>query len=234
MNTALQDALGGLLGALRGALLDAWSVLCPVSCAGCGADDRALCPACRGALAFHPVHHELADGTPVFSALRYSGPARTAILAFKEQGRTDVARALARPLRQVLHAALAGRPVPLAPVRLTTVRLTTVPSTRRGLPASRLRPGGTARAHGRRASGAAAAPRPRPRGAEVARPRGRSRNLVGSLAARHPSPGTVVIVDDIMTTGATLTEAVRAIRAAGGQVEAAVTLAYTRTDCAAP
>ena len=30
-----------------------------------------------------------------------------------------------------------------------------------------------------------------------------------------------------MTTGATLTEAVRAIRAAGGRVDAAVTLAFT-------
>ena len=55
----------------------------------------------------------------------------------------------------------------------------------------------------------------------------RSRNLVGSLAARRRGPGSLVVVDDIMTTGATLTEAVRAIRAAGGRVAAAVTLAFT-------
>jgi predicted amidophosphoribosyltransferase len=57
----------------------------------------------------------------------------------------------------------------------------------------------------------------------------RSRNLVGSFAARHPRCDCIV-VDDIMTTGATLTEAIRAIRAAGGQVDAAVTLAFTERN----
>jgi orotate phosphoribosyltransferase len=33
-----------------------------------------------------------------------------------------------------------------------------------------------------------------------------------------------------MTTGATLTEAIRAIRAAGGHVDAAVTLAFTERN----
>ncbi|HUG49855.1 MAG TPA: ComF family protein, partial [Terrimesophilobacter sp.] len=87
---------------LQNALLDAWAVLSPINCAGCDADDRALCPACRAALCLDLRRGALPDGTPVFSALRYSGPVRRTILAFKEQGRTDVARALARPLRQAL------------------------------------------------------------------------------------------------------------------------------------
>jgi ComF family protein len=213
MNEALQDTLDGL----QNALLDAWSVLSPVSCAGCGADDRALCPACRGALSADLRRHELPDGTPVFSALRYSGPARTVILAFKEQGRTDLARALARPLRQVLHTALAGRPT----------RLTTVPSTRA---AYRRRGYDPVTLLVRKAGERPVRLLRHIRAHEAQKTLGRSersRNLVGSLAARHPQPGTVIIVDDIMTTGATLTEAVRAIRAAGGAVTAAVTLAYT-------
>jgi ComF family protein len=204
---------------LQNALLDAWAVLSPVSCAGCAADDRALCPACRVALALDLRRGRLADGTPVFSAVRYSGPVRRTILAFKEQGRTDVAAALARPLRQALAAAAEHTGV--------TARLATVPTTRAayrrrgydpvallvakagGHPVRLLR---HTRAHQAQKSLGQAE---------------RSSNLAGSLGARWPDAGRVIVVDDIMTTGATLTEAVRAIRAAGGSVEAAVTLAFT-------
>ena len=56
----------------------------------------------------------------------------------------------------------------------------------------------------------------------------RSANLVGSLRASHSlSARRFVIVDDVMTTGATLEEAARAIRSAGGEVVGAATLAHT-------
>jgi predicted amidophosphoribosyltransferase len=215
---------------LQNALLDAWAVLSPISCAGCDADDRALCPACRAALTLDLQRGALADGTPVFSALRYAGPVRRSILAFKEQGRTDVARALARPLRQALATALEYRALQhAAEPRTTAVQLTTVPSSRaayrrRGYdpvallvakaglhPVRLLR---HTRAHEAQKSLGQAE---------------RSRNLVGSFAARHPRCDCIV-VDDIMTTGATLTEAIRAIRAAGGHVDAAVTLAFTERN----
>ncbi len=207
---------------LQNALLDAWAVLSPVSCAGCDADDRALCPACRAALVLDLRRGALADGTPVFSALRYSGPARRTILAFKEQGRTDVARALARPLRQALGRALEQVAGPGGAVRLTTVPSTRAAYRRRGYdPVSLLvaRAGGHpvrllrhVRAHEAQKSLGRAE---------------RSRNLVGSMSARHPR-FSCIVVDDILTTGATLTEAVRAIRSAGGHVDAAVTLAFTQ------
>jgi predicted amidophosphoribosyltransferase len=56
----------------------------------------------------------------------------------------------------------------------------------------------------------------------------RSINLAGSLRASRPLHGRrFILVDDVMTTGATLTEAARAIRQAGGDVVAAATLAHT-------
>jgi predicted amidophosphoribosyltransferase len=53
-------------------------------------------------------------------------------------------------------------------------------------------------------------------------------NLSGAMAARPAMPGAAaVIVDDIVTSGATLTEAVRALTRAGWPVSAAAVIAVT-------
>ncbi|HEY9524705.1 MAG TPA: phosphoribosyltransferase family protein, partial [Thermopolyspora sp.] len=57
----------------------------------------------------------------------------------------------------------------------------------------------------------------------------RAANLVGAFGTTSRVPGAVcVLVDDIVTTGATLVEAARALRAAGAVVPLAVTIAATR------
>src|SRR6202000_211308 len=87
---------------IRTALLDALAVLSPVDCAGCGAPDRSLCDDCLRALTADVTPRRLGDGTTVFTALRYEGVVRRAVLALKESGRTDVAGALSVPFAAAL------------------------------------------------------------------------------------------------------------------------------------
>jgi predicted amidophosphoribosyltransferase len=61
----------------------------------------------------------------------------------------------------------------------------------------------------------------------------RAQNLAGALIVRNAARSRltlrpVVIVDDVMTSGSTLAEAARAIRAAGGRPVGAAVLAATR------
>ena len=203
------------------AILDAWAVLMPVECVGCGAPDRALCPACRVQLTPDPSWHRLADGTPVVSALDYSGVARNAILALKEKGRTDAVRVLGASLRRAVETAVtacAGQ----------VLEVTTVPASRSSYRRRGYDPvtllltrGGLSRKivlkHTRKTGEQ-----------KALQVEARRNNLIGSLAARRSLAGRqFILVDDVITTGATLIEATRAIRAAGGDVLAAATLAHT-------
>jgi predicted amidophosphoribosyltransferase len=57
----------------------------------------------------------------------------------------------------------------------------------------------------------------------------RKANLVEAFACEAPPEGPVIIVDDIVTTGATLAEAARALRVAGvGEVRAVAIAATSR------
>ena len=207
--------------ALRDALLEAWAVVQPVECAGCAAADRALCPTCAAALAARVTTHDLADRTPVWAALAYDGVVRRCILAFKEQGRTDVAAALARPLAAALDAALTA--LPAGEVHVVPVPSGRAAWRRRGYaPVSTLvRSAGVRPARWLRPARATAQQKALDIDARRA-------NRHGSLRARAAVAGQrVLLVDDVLTTGATLAEAARAVREAGGEVVGAVALAYT-------
>jgi ComF family protein len=210
---------------LRNAILDAMAVLLPVSCAGCGVDDRALCGTCRGELAPEPFLRSLDDGTPVWAALAYDGVVRRVILGLKEQGRTDVARALAVSLgsavsRAVLHAA------DQAPgeVELVVPPVSRASFRRRGYDPVRL------------LARAAALPRPArvlvnmyERASQKTLDRAeRGTNLAGSMGAYRALHGRrFLVLDDVITTGATLSEVIRSLREGGAEVVGAAVVAAT-------
>ncbi len=203
-----------LLGALQ-------EIVLPLPCTGCGSIGPSICPDCRRALAPAPSLRHVGDrGLPVWSGLDYEGVARSVLLAFKNEGRTEHAPPLAVALRAALDAAL---PVlGTAPVSLVPMPATVRSSRDRGYDPVRVVL--------RRASLPSVRLLRLQRRAADQRSLGREdrlRNVEGTVAARGADGRRVLLVDDVVTTGATLTEAARAVRVAGGIVLGAITVAST-------
>ena len=208
------------MAAWREAVLDALAWVLPVECAGCGHPDRSLCAVCRAHLAAAPVV-TFAGELQVTAGLPYAGTVQRVVLALKD-GRTPMAAVLAPLLAAALAAARTASVAP-AGIELAAVPSTRAAVRRRGydpvllvlaragaLPARVLRP---------------------PRAHRVQKGLGRAEryeNLAGVHRARGPLHGRrFLLVDDVVTTGATLADAARAIREAGGDVVGAVAIAAT-------
>lgn len=204
---------------VRRAIAEAVAVVFPVACAGCDLPDHVLCEACRSRLRADPVRRVLPDGLEVRSALTFEGVAARVIRALKEDGRTG----LARPLADAVAAAW--------PDGIDAVAVP-VPASRASL---RRRGYAPVDVVCRRAGWA---PHPLLR---VTRPTRDQRTLtrderIGNVAGvmtvrprerRLLGDRPVVLIDDVVTTGATLAEAARALQEAGVSVLGAVTIAAT-------
>ncbi len=234
----------------------------PVDCVCCGLEDSALCGDCARQVRrqmSHPFRAEAGapalgetDGStllPVVAAGVYRGELAQCVLAFKHHGQGRLGAVLARGLVTALRAALGNThavvlvPVPtsnrafrkrgFSPVHLLLRKLRGAG----GLPAFAVadalrttrsvgtlrRPGGSPRAGGQKGLG---------RGARARRARGSMRVRSG-LRSPDLTGQPCIIVDDVLTTGATLAEAARALRAAGAVVQGAVVLAATRPPAVA-
>lgn len=168
---------------------------------------------------------------PVRAAALHSEPAGRAVVAFKERS----VRRLAGPLGAMLARSVRDLLADVDPPADLPIWLVPVPSRR----AARRERGadhaevlaGRAAAQLRRA-GIPANRFPALRHVRTSRDQlgldrtQRRANVAGTLGARAAPPGLVLVVDDVTTTGATLTEAVRALRAAGVRVEGAATVTW--------
>ena len=212
------------------ALLD---LLMPPACAACGRSGALLCPACLDEFATpsRPVDRFLvADAGVVVgdalavavAAFAYEGPMRRALAALKYTGASRLAPLLARAAAPTLQRllGLAG-PAPLVPVPLHAERRRA-----RGYNQAEL----LARHLGRLVEVTVADPLERARSTTKQHRLNRAarlHNLRGAFAVREGSvvPESVILVDDIITTTATLEACASILREAGCDVVYGLALA---------
>lgn len=199
----------------------------PVSCAGCGMGSAgSLCSICRGRLVRLAPPWCACCGAPTAwpvercrecvgrrlgfatarAAIAYSGPARPFIHAWKERGLRRYARVAAELVAERI-------PAPAADV-ITYIPPDDGRQLARGHhPAGRLA-ADLGACWGLETAALLARTRPAVRQAGLSLVE-RRRNVRGAFRAVGAAPSTVVIIDDVYTTGATSSAAARALRAAG-------------------
>ncbi|MEU0087324.1 ComF family protein [Streptomyces sp. NPDC006274] len=199
----------------------------PAACGGCGAPRTQLCAECarllhgRTARRARPVP-EPAGLPMVHAAAPYTDSVRAVLLAHKERGALGLAGPLGLALAGAVRAAVADTAVSGGPLLLVPVPSAPGAVRARGQDAARriaLAAAGELRRTGR-AVKVLPVLRQRRRMADQAGLTARQRlaNVAGALevragGARLLAGGRTVLVDDLMTTGATLVEAARALSA---------------------
>ncbi|WP_329132505.1 phosphoribosyltransferase family protein [Streptomyces sp. NBC_01476] len=220
---------------MRGWWQEITGLVLPVDCAGCGLPRTELCERCTGLLGGAASVRRVRPSPeppglpPVYAAGRYGDEVRAVVLAHKERGALGLARPLGGALAAAVRRVGAAGPLLLVPVpsarRAVAQRGHDATARMARAAARELRGGGVP-------ARAVAALRQRRPVADQAGLTSAERlaNLSGALVAvgsRAPllTTAAVVLVDDLMTTGASLAVAAGAVAAAGGRVAGAAVVA---------
>ncbi|MFC3451120.1 ComF family protein [Amycolatopsis speibonae] len=203
-------------------------LLIPARCASCGAPGAPCCATCQtawGSLS-EITRAPTAGLVPVYALARYADDARRLILAYKERGRRDLAPSFGRAVAEAL---------PQLPQQPGPPCLVPVPSRRH---ASRVRGGPHVRRLAEECVKALAGKGKPATVAPLLRLTAGVRDAVGLTRAERAvnldgrirlvpgaRPESVVLLDDVITTGATAAACVRLLGISGIHVSAVVALA---------
>jgi predicted amidophosphoribosyltransferase len=198
------------------------SLLAPPRCAACGAGcpgAAVLCPGCESSLdpVGPPPPATPRDLEAAWAAAPHDGAARELVVALKFRSLLPVAQLMAQRIAdRAPPGLLSGTvvPVPPAPARLR----------RRGFdPAEEIAARLAALTGLRYHPCLARADGPR----QVGRTRAARLGSPPSVRSLDTAPAVALLVDDVQTTGATLSACARALRRAGAEQVSAVTFART-------
>lgn len=223
---------------MRSVLAAGADLVVPLTCGGCGRPGTGWCDTCRDRLADVPVElsPRVAVGVPVWALSRYRGPVRQAVVAVKEHDRRDLVVPLGDALATAVVTLARWGELPDAP------SLSLIPAPTRTVAARRR--GGDRVTAVARVAAARLGPRTRvapllvsaatTRDSAGLDARDRARNLRSRVRVRpdeiarlghRDAADARLLVDDVLTTGATAAESVRTLAASGIAVDAVLVLA---------
>jgi len=219
-----------LARSLAGSLLN---LLAPPRCLACEALDpeaSGYCAECGEPQPLLDIACEIA-GVPVFAGARYAEPLISAIHRFKYGSAPELCGALCRQAARGIDLLGIERTDVWVPVPLHPLRLAERGYNQAALLARELSSPQRARVDTRRLR------RVRHTEQQAMRDRrGRAQNVAEAFRARSGAsdratqPRRIVLVDDVVTTGATLFACIQALRAAGDEVVGCVAVASAGTS----
>ena len=206
---------------------DACDLVLGRACLGCHRPGPVLCRCCTDQLRGNPIEGDL-DGVLTVSCGRYEGLLREAILSYKERGTRAMAPALAQLLATSVACADIRASGPSAPESTLVIPIPGHARAQRGFAAlgdvvTHMR--GALPTHLVLASALTIS-----RDYQPVKGQGRvarANTVDGSMSATslHPTIRRAILVDDVLTTGATMREGARALAHAGVQTVAIAVIA---------